>query len=134
MSELPLSDVMWLLKRKRNKSRSGIHFRKWNISRHLNVGKSKLTVFWRTGNTSAVMQNTENFCNRVKLKMPQMVGAVWHNLGTAYARLFLFEQAADCYARAYEKSSDKESLEECLMACRCNHDERALNAGENILK
>ena len=53
---------------KEEQSRSGIHFRKWNISRHLNVGKSKLTVFWRTGNTSAVLQNTENFCNRVKLK------------------------------------------------------------------
>ena len=35
-----------------------------------------------------LLQSCEN-------EMPQMVGAVWHNLGTAYARLFLFEQAAD---------------------------------------
>ena len=67
-------------------------------------------------------------------EMPQMVGAVWHNLGTAYARLFLFEQAADCYARAYEKSSDKESLKECLMACRCNHDERAFERRREYFK
>lgn len=65
-----------------------------------------------------LLQSEEN-------EKPQMVGAVWHNLGTAYARLFLFEQAADCYARAYEKNDDEESLRECLMACRCNHDERA---------
>ena len=65
-----------------------------------------------------LLQSKEN-------EMPQMIGAVWHNLGTAYARLFLFEQAADCYARAYEKNGNRESLKECLMAYRCNHDDRA---------
>jgi len=48
--------------------------------------------------------------------------------------MFLFEQAADCYARAYEKSSDKESLKECLMACRCNHDERAFERRREYFK
>lgn len=64
-----------------------------------------------------LLQSDEN-------ETPRMIGAVWHNLGTAYARLFLFDQAAECYARAYEKNNDKESMRECLLACRCNHDEK----------
>lgn len=50
-------------------------------------------------------------------------GNIWHNLGTAYARLFLFEEAGRCYERAYEYNKQKESLRECLMCCRCRHDE-----------
>ena len=50
-------------------------------------------------------------------------GNIWHNLGTAYARLFLFEEAGRCYEKAYEYNKQKESLRECLMCCRCRHDE-----------
>ncbi len=32
-----------------------------------------------------------------------------HNLGTAYANLFLFSQAADCYKTAYEKNTNPSS-------------------------
>ena len=37
-------------------------------------------------------------------------GNVWHNLGTAYARLFLFEAAAKCYEKAYALNEDQVSL------------------------
>lgn len=50
-------------------------------------------------------------------------GSIWHNLGTAYARLFLFEEANQCFQRAYEYSQNKESLRESLMCCRCMHKE-----------
>lgn len=40
---------------------------------------------------------------------PENVGAVWHNMGTAYARLFLFEDACDCFERAYELNKNDES-------------------------
>ncbi len=33
-------------------------------------------------------------------------GALYHNLGTAYAELFLFEDAAACYKKAYEKNQN----------------------------
>ena len=33
-----------------------------------------------------------------------------------------------------KKSSDKESLKECLMACRCNHDERAFERRREYFK
>ncbi|MDE6981517.1 MAG: hypothetical protein K2P60_08985, partial [Lachnospiraceae bacterium] len=37
-------------------------------------------------------------------------GNLWHNLGTAYAGLFFFQEAAQCFDRAYEKNNRKESL------------------------
>lgn len=30
-----------------------------------------------------------------------LLGKIWHNMGTAYARLFLFEEAAECYKKAF---------------------------------
>ena len=55
---------------------------------------------------------------------PVAAGAVWHNLGTAYARLFLFEKAADCYRHAYALNGNPKSMKECLAACRCLGDEQ----------
>ena len=52
-------------------------------------------------------------------------GNLWHNLGTAYARLFLFEEAGRCFEKAYALNKQKESLRECLMCCHCRHDEEA---------
>lgn len=40
---------------------------------------------------------------------PENVGVVWHNMGTAYARLFLFEDACDCFEKAYELNKNDES-------------------------
>ncbi len=45
-------------------------------------------------------------------------GNVWHNLGTAYARLFLFGEAAACYEKAYEQNQTYESVREALL-CYC---------------
>ena len=52
-----------------------------------------------------------------------LCGNIWHNLGTAYARLFLFEEAAKCYEEAYRLNESRESLRECLLCFRCMHDE-----------
>ena len=59
-----------------------------------------------------------------KEEEPALTGAVWHNLGTAYARLFLFDKAAECYGRAYERYRNRESLVQCLTAYRLGGDER----------
>ncbi len=53
----------------------------------------------------------------------ELIGNIWHNLGTAYARLFLFNEAIHCYEKAYEFNKNEESLKECLMAHRCLRDE-----------
>ncbi len=52
-----------------------------------------------------------------------LIGNVWHNLGCAYAGLFLFHEAVMCYQRAYTLNKNPESMRECLYACRCMHDE-----------
>ena len=43
-------------------------------------------------------------------------GDLWHNLGTAYAGLFFFEEAAECYEKAYEKNKREESLRQARAA------------------
>lgn len=61
------------------------------------------------------------------LEQPQKTrGNIWHNLGTAYASLFLFQEAIHCYEEAYKLNEDRESLKECLFAYRCLHDELGL--------
>jgi tetratricopeptide (TPR) repeat protein len=50
-------------------------------------------------------------------------GNIHHNLGTAYARLFLFDEAAECYDRAYRLNESGESLRECMHCYLCLGDE-----------
>ncbi len=40
----------------------------------------------------------------------KLLGNVWHNLGTAYAQLFLFGEAAECFAKAYERNQNDDSF------------------------
>ncbi len=54
---------------------------------------------------------------------PDFQGDVWHNLGTAYARLFFWEEAGECYRRAYELNQRSESLRAWLFVCRCMQDD-----------
>lgn len=53
----------------------------------------------------------------------EIIGNIWNNLGTAYSRLFLFQEAAHCYEKAYAYNKNKESLRACLMAYLCLQDE-----------
>lgn len=51
-------------------------------------------------------------------------GRVWHNLGTLYARQFLFEAAGECYKRAYEIGQQSKSSEAHLLALTCKDERR----------
>ena len=53
----------------------------------------------------------------------ELLGSIWHNLGTAYASLYLFGEASDCYEKAYYLNHREESIRECLCAYRCQKDE-----------
>ena len=53
----------------------------------------------------------------------ELLGSIWHNLATAYARLFLFAEAISCYEKAYKLNRNIESLKQCMMACHCHYDE-----------
>lgn len=53
----------------------------------------------------------------------ELIGSIWHNQGTAYARLFLFAEAIRCYEKAYKYNHNVESLKQCMKACYCHYDE-----------
>ena len=59
----------------------------------------RLTALWESRN-----------CSR------KLIGNVWHNLGVAYGKLFLFERATECFAKAYELNQGEESFEAWQMA------------------
>lgn len=40
----------------------------------------------------------------------ELAGDLWHNLGVCYARLFLFEEAAECFLKAFKKRSSELSV------------------------
>lgn len=61
-----------------------------------------------------------------------LIGSVWHNMGTAYARLLLFPEAADCFFRAYQKNANPESVRECLYAYRCMRDEKGFKKASEL--
>ncbi len=46
------------------------------------------------------------------------IGDVYHNLGVAYAKLFLFEEAVKCFDKAYQMNQRKNTLYQLLYAAR----------------
>lgn len=71
----------------------------------------------------------------------ELLGAIWHNLGTAYARLFLFGEAKACFEKAYRLNGHMESLKEYMMVMYCIRDEQGIkegiekyNIGDDVLK
>ncbi len=47
------------------------------------------------------------------------VGSIWHNMGVACANMFLYEQAMECFEKAYEYNNQPESLIEMYLARQC---------------
>ena len=54
---------------------------------------------------------------------------IWHNLGTAYARQFLFARASECYEKAYTMGHMEESRQQYLFASACAEDGKIGDAG-----
>lgn len=46
----------------------------------------------------------------------EFLGSVYHNMGVAYAQLFLYDAAAKCFAAAYEKNQDVRSRDQYIAA------------------
>ena len=47
-----------------------------------------------------------------------LYAAVLHNMGTAYARMFLLKEASECFYEAYELSGEKESILQFLLSSK----------------
>lgn len=66
------------------------------------------------------------------LENPAAIGCIWHNMGTAYARQMLFEQAAECYGEAYQAGQREESKEAYLLALACKDGQRLQPAPDRL--
>lgn len=62
----------------------------------------------------------------------EIVCRIWNNMGTAYVRQMLFEQAVDCYKRAYECGQDERSREHYLLSLACLDGQIPENESEEI--
>lgn len=58
----------------------------------------------------------------VQNEQQSLIGDIWHNLAFAYAGMFLFDAAAECYEKAYVLNGRKASLRECLIMQICRKD------------
>lgn len=56
-------------------------------------------------------------------KNPILCGDIWHNQGLAFARLFLFREAKECFLTAFKFHREIESVHAALIACLCLEDE-----------
>lgn len=59
-------------------------------------------------------------------------GRVLHNLGTVYARQFLFTPAAECYKLAYETGQQTESSEAYLLSLSCRDNQVSLQQDGDV--
>ncbi|MCR4674085.1 MAG: hypothetical protein K5675_03665 [Lachnospiraceae bacterium] len=57
-----------------------------------------------------------------------LIGDIYHNLGTAYARLYFFGQAIKHFEKAYSLNQRRESLVAMFYAIRCNRNELQFEA------
>ena len=55
-------------------------------------------------------------------------GDIWHNMGTAYAKMFCFERAVNCYEKAYSLSHRVDSLKAATQAACFIEDEQFVRA------
>ena len=54
---------------------------------------------------------------------PLIIADIWHNLGVAYCKMFLFREGAEAFEKAYEIGRNKASRRQCLFAYRCLGDQ-----------
>lgn len=68
---------------------------------------------------SAIKNYMEVFKVRREKEMPEgFYGDVYHNMGVCFARLFLYQIAADCFEQAYRLNQNKESEKEYELAVK----------------
>ena len=57
-----------------------------------------------------------------------LLGDIWHDLGSAYARMFLFSEAVECFKKAYRLNERTHSLHCALYALLCQGREEDFRA------
>ncbi|SDB08327.1 hypothetical protein SAMN02910298_00325 [Pseudobutyrivibrio sp. YE44] len=76
----------------------------------------------------AIYEYETLLADEVAKTMPKVTeGDVYHNLGCAFSRLFLFDEAMKCFDEAYKRNQKKQSLHCLLYAARCAKDKGAFD-------
>lgn len=78
--------------------------------------KAKADFFLENGRFVKAIREYEEILKQEPIEEAVMEGNIYHNMATAYGRLFFFKEAADYYCKAYEKNQDRESYESYLLA------------------
>lgn len=102
-----IKDTLELIASFENKS--DLECRKMRADRLMDKGKLSDAIY-EYENLIDISKDTES---------QEFQGNVWHNLGTAYGRLFFFEEAAMCFEQAYIRNRRRQSLIAMLHALRC---------------
>ena len=80
--------------------------------------KARSDYFLESRRYVLAMQEYRNLLQDGDALAPDFSGKIYHNLGTAQAKLFLFEKAAASFEQAYRLTGDPESLFQYLAAMR----------------
>lgn len=78
--------------------------------------KAKADFFLENKKFVKAIREYEEILKQETLEDVIMEGNIYHNMATAYGRLFFFKEAAAYYCKAYEKNQDRESYESYLLA------------------
>lgn len=78
--------------------------------------KAKADFFLENGKYAKAIKEYEEILSKEELEDDRMEGNLYHNMGTAYGRLFYFKEAAEFFWKAYEKNQDMDSYESYLCA------------------
>ena len=80
--------------------------------------KARADYFLESRRYVLAMQEYRNLLQDGDALAPDFSGKIYHNLGTAQAKLFLFEKAAASFEQAYRLTGDPESLFQYRAAMR----------------
>lgn len=86
--------------------------------------KARGDYFLENGKYLLAIREYETLLEGLTGAKPELVGKVSHNAGTAYAKLFLFGQAASYYGRAWKLLRDKRCAGQYLAALRMSASEQ----------
>lgn len=80
--------------------------------------KARADNFLANNRYGSAIRNYETivYGRRDPVQSDVFYGSVWHNMGVAYAKMYAFSEAAECFERAYERNRDEESYNAQLSA------------------
>ena len=73
----------------------------------------------------AALQQYQSLALTIPETEKLLLGRIYHNMGAAYAGMFLYEQAADWFMKSYETDGKREGLVMYLAALRMGKQEKA---------